>query len=179
MGGVQRPVASGGMPGAIAAAMSSPFGAGPAQFRRGGRAGPVDTVYLGVFDRAALKAVGGFDEDPGAQPGLRAQLAAARAGLHGLARSSNLVVDYVPRTDLAGLWRQYFAYGSWKRAVLRHHPRSLRARQLAPPALVAGLALSAAALAGRRWEGAVLPALYAAACGALGYGAAVRPAGRP
>ena len=165
VGGVQRPVSSGGMPGAIAAAMSSPFGAGPAEFRRGGRAGPVDTVYLGVFDRAALEAVGGFDETLERNQDYELNWRLRQRG-YTVWLDRDLVVDYVPRTDLAGLWRQYFAYGSWKRAMLTHHPRSLRARQLAPPALVAGLALSAAALAGRRWEGAVLPVLYAAACGA-------------
>ena len=48
--------------------------------------------------------------------------------------------------------------------MLMRHPRSLRVRQLAAPALTAGLALSALELALGRWRGAALPVLYAGAC---------------
>ena len=173
VGGVQRPVASGGMPGAIAAAMSSPFGSGPATFRRGCREGPTDTVYLGVFDRAALASVGGFDETLERNQDYELNWRLRERG-HIVWLDPQLVVDYVPRPDLSGLARQYFAYGSWKRAMLMRHPRSLRSRQLAPPALVAGLAASVVALASRRWGGAALPVLYSAACTIAAY--RLRPA---
>ena len=75
-----------------------------------------------------------------------------------------LVVDYLPRADYAGLARQYFSYGTWKRKMLMRHRGSLRARQLAAPALVAGLAASAVELARGRLRGAAVPALYLAAC---------------
>ena len=59
-----------------------------------------------------------------------------------------LVADYRPRGSFAALARRYYDYGRWKRAVLRRHPRSLRARQLAPllllPALAASVLLAAA-----------------------------------
>ena len=62
-----------------------------------------------------------------------------------------LRVRYAPRPDLLALWRQYYDYGRWKNRVIRRHPASLRPRQLAPPALMVGLSLSAlAALAGRK-----------------------------
>lgn len=163
VGGVQRPLASDGAAGAIAAAMASPFGGGPAAFRRGGRCGPVDTVYLGVFDRAALASVGGFDETLDRNQDYELNWRLREQG-HIVWLDPSLEVDYVPRPNLAGLARQYFAYGAWKRAVLLRHPRSLRPRQLAAPALTVGLAVSAFALAGRRWHGAALPILYAAAC---------------
>ena len=48
---------------AVGLAISSRFGAGDARFRTGGKAGEVDTVYLGVFDRNAIEEVIGlFDE---------------------------------------------------------------------------------------------------------------------
>ena len=62
VGGIQHPVGATGLERAIAAALASPFGGGPARFRGSQRDGPADTVYLGVFDRAALDSVGGFDE---------------------------------------------------------------------------------------------------------------------
>lgn len=163
VGGVQRPVASGRWPGAIAAAMASSFGGGPAAFRRGSLEGPADTVYLGVFDRAALEGVGGFDETLERNQDYELNWRLREQG-HVVWLDPGLVVDYIPRPDLAGLARQYFAYGSWKRAVLMLHPRSLRPRQLAPPALVAGLAVSLIGLAARRWQAAALPVLYAASC---------------
>ena len=163
VGGVQRPVASGRWPSAIAAAMASSFGGGPAAFRRGVTEGPVDTVYLGVFDRAALASVGGFDETFERNQDYELNWRLRDQG-HTVWLDPDLVVDYVPRSDLAGLARQYFAYGSWKRAMLMRHPLSLRLRQLAPPALIAGLATSLIGLANRRWQGAALPILYTAAC---------------
>lgn len=163
VGGVQRPVGSGGLQGAIAAAMASPFGGGPAAFRRGRRAGPADTVYLGVFDRDALESVGGFDETLVRNQDYEFNWRLRRQGRL-VWLDPGLVVDYVPRADYAGLARQYFSYGTWKRKMLMRHRRSLRVRQLAAPALVAGLAASAVDLARGRLRGAALPALYLAAC---------------
>ena len=163
VGGVQRPVGAAGLPGAIAAAMGSPFGGGPAAFRRGRHSGPADTVYLGVFDREALESVGGFDETLGRNQDYELNWRLREQG-HSVWLDPSLVVDYVPRSDYSGLARQYFSYGAWKRTMLARHPRSLRIRQLAAPALTAGLAFSAFELALGRWRGAALPVLYAGAC---------------
>ena len=163
VGGVQRPVGERGLPGAIAAAMASPFGGGPAAFRRGQRSGPADTVYLGVFDRDALVSVGGFDETLERNQDYELNWRLREQG-HAVWLDPSLVVDYVPRAGYAGLARQYWSYGAWKRTMLIRHPRSLRARQIAAPALTAGLVVSALQLAAGRWRGAALPVLYAGAC---------------
>jgi len=63
VGGMQVPIGETAWERAIAAAMSSPWGAGDARYRIGGAAGAAETVYLGVFRRDALEEVGGFDED--------------------------------------------------------------------------------------------------------------------
>ena len=163
VGGVQRPVGPRGLPAAIAAAMASPFGSGPAAFRRGLRSGPTDTVYLGVFDRDALVEAGCFDETLKRNQDYELNWRLRRQG-HTVWLDASLVVDYVPRADYSGLARQYFSYGAWKRTMLIRNPGSLRLRQIAPPALVAGLAVSAAELARGHWRGTALPALYTAAC---------------
>ena len=163
VGGVQRPVGGRGLPGAIAAAMASPFGSGPAAFRRGQRSGPADTVYLGVFGRDALVAAGGFDETLERNQDYELNWRLREQG-HTVWLDASLVVDYIPRANYAGLASQYLSYGAWKRTMLIRHPRSLRARQLAAPTLVAGLAASAAELARGHWRGAAVPALYAGAC---------------
>ena len=164
VGGAQRPVGGPGRSGAIAAALASPFGGGPAAFRRGRREGPADTVYLCVFERPALEAVGGFDESLERNQDYELNWRLRAAG-RTVWLDPDLVVDYVPRSGYGALGRQYFAYGAWKRAVLLRHPRSLRPRQLAAPALVAALAASVLELARGRLWGAAVPLAYTAAAG--------------
>ena len=162
VGGVQRPVGETGLARVIAAALASPFGGGPAPFRRGSWEGPADTVYLGVFDRAVLDSVGGFDETLERNQDYELNWRLRRQG-HIVWLDPTLVVDYLPRSGYAALARQYFGYGAWKRRMLLRHPASLRPRQLAAPALVLGLAVSAVALARGLLAGAGLPVLYGCA----------------
>lgn len=163
VGGVQAATGRGAMQRAIAAAMSSPFGVGDARFHRGGAAGPVDTVYLGVFRRDAIEAAGLFDETLARNQDyeLNHRL---RADGGVVFFDPDLVVEYRPRSSLGALWRQYFDYGRWKRVVVGLHPESLRWRQVAAPALVVGLVASATAALFGWWQVAlVIPGLYAAA----------------
>ena len=163
VGGVQRAVGRSALGRVIAAAMSSPFGGGPAAFRRGRSEGPVDTVYLGVFDAAALAAVGGFDESLERNQDYELNWRLREAG-HVVWLDPSLTVEYQPRSSWAGLARQYFDYGVWKRVVIERHPGSLRPRQLAAPALVVGLALAVCDLTRGRLRSGFLPASYLAAC---------------
>ena len=163
VGGVQRPVGQGQPSRIIAAAMSSPFGGGPAAFRQGNDEGPVDTVYLGVFDAAALASVGGYDETLERNQDYELNWRLREQG-HMVWLDPSLVVDYQPRSNWAGLARQYFEYGAWKRVVISRDPRSMRPRQLAAPALVVGLAVSVFELARGRLRGGILPAVYLGAC---------------
>ena len=61
VGGRQRPVGRTLFERAVGLAMTTRLGAGGARYRLGGPEGPVDTVHLGVFRRAALDSAGGFD----------------------------------------------------------------------------------------------------------------------
>jgi glycosyltransferase involved in cell wall biosynthesis len=160
VGGIQHAVGDDVTSRAIAMAMTSPIGVGDARFRYGGDAGPVDTVYLGVFRRAAVDAVGGFDETLVRNQDYELNYRLRTSG--GIVWfDPELVVDYRPRGSLASLWRQYLEYGRGKRVMLRLHPRSLRWRQLAPPLLVVGLGGSVVAAAvGAGWVAAVVPVAY-------------------
>jgi len=51
---------------------------------------------------------------------------------------------YVPRSTVASLGRQFYRYGRSRALTARRHPRQVRLRQLAAPALVLGM------LSGRR-----------------------------
>ncbi len=163
VGGIQRAEGEGWVGRAIALAMSSPIGVGDARFHYGGEAGPTDTVYLGVFRRAALLDVGGFDEtlirNQDYELNVRLRKAEGVVYFH-----PDLQVVYRPRRSFSALARQYYQYGSWKRVVLRRHPASWRWRQLAPPALVVSVVASAVMWgSGARTLGAVVPVAYASA----------------
>jgi len=168
VGGVQRAVGHSPMQRGIAAAMTNPLGVGDARFHKGGEPGAVDTVYLGVFDRAALDSVGGFNETLQRNQDYELNVRLRGAG-HTVWFDPSLEVQYEPRPTLSALWRQYSQYGQWKRTVLGMHPSSVKARQAAPPLLVIGLGGSVVLLATplRRLGGAAI-AGYLAALGTAG-----------
>jgi glycosyltransferase involved in cell wall biosynthesis len=127
---------------AIASANRSSWGAGPARFHRAGEAGPAETVYLGAFRRQWLDLAGGWAEDVGVNEDY--ELNHRIRSLGGVVwLDPSLEVGYQPRSTYRALARQYFRYGRSKAAVIRRHPRSLRARQIAP-ALLVPVALSCA-----------------------------------
>ncbi len=141
VGGMQVPVGTTFWERAIAAAMSSPIGAGDARYRTGGREGPAETVYLGVFDREKLDALGGYNTEFARNQDYELN--------HRIVESGGVVwfnpalkVEYRPRGSLRELWDQYFEYGRAKKLFARRHPGGLRWRQLAPPLLVIALLLA-------------------------------------
>jgi glycosyltransferase involved in cell wall biosynthesis len=122
---------------AVSRAMRSPLGVGSSRFHTGGKAGEVDTVYLGAFRREAINAVGGFDE--------RYTRAQDWELNHRLRKSGGkiyfdprLQVTYRPRPNLSKLAKQYFQYGRWRRVVSRSHPGTVNLRYLAPPLTLIG-----------------------------------------
>jgi succinoglycan biosynthesis protein ExoA len=118
---------------AVARAMRSPIGVGASRFHTGGEAGPTDTVYLGVFRRSAIEAIGGYDSNF-----VRAQdwEMNHRLRLNGgtIWFNPELKVTYRPRSSARALARQYFEYGRWRRVVSRRHSGTINFRYLAPPA---------------------------------------------
>ena len=122
---------------AVARAMRSPLGVGSSRFHTGGKAGEVDTVYLGAFRREAINSVGGFDE--------RYTRAQDWELNHRLRKNGGkiyfdprLQVTYRPRPNLRKLAKQYFQYGRWRRVVSRSHPGTVNLRYLAPPFTIIG-----------------------------------------
>ena len=117
---------------AVAVAMRSPIGVGSSRFHVGGEAGPTDTVYLGVFQKRALDAVGGYDERFTRAQDWELNYRLRKNG--GVVYfDPELKVIYRPRSSLRKLALQYFEYGRWRRAVVRQHSRTINFRYLAPP----------------------------------------------
>jgi glycosyltransferase involved in cell wall biosynthesis len=162
VGGIQQPVGDNGLQRVIAVGMCSPFGAGPARFRRDGYEGPTDTVYLGVFRRDALERVGGYDDTLERNQDFELNWRLREAGEQ-VWLDPALVVSYRPRATFRSLASQYFQYGAWKRHVLRRNPRSLQPRQTVAPLLVIGLIVSGVELLRKRARGWLLPAAYTGA----------------
>jgi len=141
VGGLMRPKGENYTGEAIAIAMSSPFGVGDSKYHYAEREQYVDTVYLGAFPRRVFDQVGLFDEglsrNQDYELNYRLRAAGGKIFLTPAIKSW-----YITRGSLPQLCKQYFQYGSWKIAVLRKHPRSLRFRQTVPPALVLTLIVS-------------------------------------
>jgi len=158
VGGVQEPHGQTPFEEAVGRAMASRFGSGDARFHYGGPAGTVDTVYLGVFRRTALEAVGLFDESLVRNQDYELNWRLREAG-GTVWFDPDLRVGYRPRGTLGAVARQFFNYGRWKRVVVERHPRSLRWRQVVPP--VATLAMAVGLVAGVWWPPTlVVPAGY-------------------
>jgi len=122
---------------AVAAAMRSPLGVGAAKFHTGGKAGETDTVYLGVFNRAAINAIGGFDEHFTRAQDWELNFRLRKNGGK-ILFDPRLIVTYRPRRSLTALAKQYFEYGRWRRVVSRTHKGTINLRYLAPPFTVIG-----------------------------------------
>jgi succinoglycan biosynthesis protein ExoA len=127
---------------AVACAYRSRLGLGASTFHQGGKAGPADTVYLGVFRRAALERVGGFDESMHRAQDWELNYRIRKTG--GLIWfSPDLSVTYRPRSSLSAVAKQFFHTGQWRREVIRRHPETANKRYLAPPVAVSLLVVGA------------------------------------
>lgn len=153
---------------AVARAYTSPLGLGGGRFHVGGGAGPVDSVYLGVFRRAILDRLGGFDERfvRGQDWELNYRIRQAGGTVW---FSPDLWVTYRPRPSLRRLARQFYLTGQWRRVVSRTHPGTAGFRYLAPPTALLGcviglLAGIAGAVVGPGWLllGFAIPGAYLA-----------------
>lgn len=119
----------------IALAAAHPLGVGDAHYRLGNHAGPVDTVPFGSFKRTLYDRIGGFDEKLLANEDYEFNTRIRNQG--GIIwLDPEIKTEYLARSNLAELGRQYFRYGYWKFKMLRKYPRTLRWRQAIPPLFV-------------------------------------------
>lgn len=126
----------------IAGALRNRLATGMSRYRRSTTSGPSDTVWMGVFRTDELRALGGWSDAVALNEDyeLNARYrAAGRTVWFGAALRS----DYLPRTSVAGLARQYFRFGRvkgmWWARGRRPAPRQV-ALVLAPVAVGVGLA---------------------------------------
>ncbi|WP_162197264.1 glycosyltransferase family 2 protein [Demequina pelophila] len=127
---------------AVAWAYNSPGGLGGAIYHTGGDAGPAESAYLGVFDRAAVLAVGGYDEtlSRGEDWDLNRRLIEAGGTVW---FEPLLEVVYRPRSSIKAVAKQFHASGRWRGEIIRRLRGGGPVRYLVPPTLVIALAAGA------------------------------------
>ncbi len=141
VGGVCETIGVGPVAGAIAVAMSSPFGVGNSSFRTLTPDTPpraADTIPFPIYRRRVASEIGGYDEELVRNQDDEYNYRIRRRGGQ-LLLAGDLATRYFSRTTLASLYRQMFQYGFWKVRVLQKHPLQMQPRQFAPALFAAGL----------------------------------------
>jgi succinoglycan biosynthesis protein ExoA len=166
---------------AVAIAYTTRLGLGGGAFHLvDSPAAEAETVFLGVFRKDALIAVGGFDETMHRAQDWELNYRLRTSG-HKIWFSPDLRVTYRPRSTLRALMKQMYETGKWRRELVRRHPETANARYLAPPLTVLGvLGGSVAGLLGVVFDSRLLRFGFVAPAGylALIIGGSLR-AGRP
>jgi cellulose synthase/poly-beta-1,6-N-acetylglucosamine synthase-like glycosyltransferase len=143
VGGRKDGVVTSSKGGAIAAALSSRFGVGNSTYHYGTSVQIVDHVPFGAYPTSLLREIGGWDERLHANEDFELDYRLRRQGQR-LLFDPGVVIAWRNRETLGELFRQYRRYGRGKARVAMLHPRSLKARHLATPALVGSWVLAAA-----------------------------------
>jgi succinoglycan biosynthesis protein ExoA len=130
---------------AVATAYTTRLGLGGSAFHLAeSSAAEAETVFLGVFRKDALIAVGGFDESMHRAQDWELNYRLRTSG-HRIWFSPELRVTYRPRSTLRSLVKQMYETGTWRREVVRRYPETATARYLAPPLTLLGVLTGSAA----------------------------------
>ena len=123
---------------AVAHAYGAREGLGGTPHHVGGKEGPAETAYLGVFQRHRLVEVGLFDEEikRGQDWELNRRLRATGGTIW---FTPLLQVVYRPRSSLRRLIRQFVATGIWRGELARRFGAENSIRYFVPPLAVVGV----------------------------------------
>ena len=138
VGGVMKAVGESDFQSAVAYGYNNRIGVGGGAYHVGAKAGPQESVYLGVFDKKKLLSVGGFDPKwvRGQDWELNQRL---RPAGHQVWFDPRLEVTYRPRSSWQALAKQFFKTGQWRGMLTRENPGQSAARYWVPPLLVLSL----------------------------------------
>lgn len=133
-----RPIKAGSIATGIAIAASHPLGVGDARYRYTSQPQAVDTVPFFAFHRELINRIGKYDEslltNEDYEFNVRIRHSGGTVWLDPEIRST-----YYARPTLGALARQYWRYGYWKGRMLLRYPRTIRWRQVIPPAFIASI----------------------------------------
>jgi succinoglycan biosynthesis protein ExoA len=153
---------------AVATAYTTRLGLGGSAFHLAeSPAAEAETVFLGVFQKDALIAVGGFDETMHRAQDWELNYRLRTSG-YKIWFSPDLRVTYRPRSTLRALMKQMYETGKWRRELVSRHPETATVRYLAPPLTFVGvLAGSVSGLLGLIVDSRLLRAGFLAPAGYL------------
>ena len=142
-----RPGANTMIAGAIATAVSHPFGIGDAKYRLDPGSDQaaqedVDTVAFACFEKSVWTSLGGFDEKLLTNEDYDFNYRVRQRGQR-VVLDRREHCDYFARTTIGSLANQYLRYGFWKAQMVKQQPRSLKLRHLVAPGFVASSVLLA------------------------------------
>jgi len=131
----------------VARALRSRLGVGGASFRTElAQEIETDAGFTGVWRRSTLEELGGWDEEwlvnEDGELAARVRDAGGR-----IVCVPAMAADYLPRSDLRSLAKQYWRYGQYRAKTSVRHPTSMRRSHVLPPGVVVTALL--AALPGR------------------------------
>jgi succinoglycan biosynthesis protein ExoA len=119
---------------AIATVLNSPLAVGGSSYHYATVETVVDHIPFGAYPTAAVRELGGWDE--GIPNNEDFEFDQRMRGRGELLLDPALEIAWNARETVRDLFRQYRRYGRGKPLVAARHPRSMRVRHLAPPALV-------------------------------------------
>jgi len=146
VGGIMQAKGHSAFQKAVAYAYTSRWGIGAASYHIGGQAGEAESAYLGIFKKAALERVGGYDESiiRGEDWDLAQRIKRTGGKVW---FSPQLKVTYWPRGRFSRLVKQFYSTGVWRGDLTRRDIGAASKRYFVPPILVlsilAGLVLLA------------------------------------
>lgn len=132
---------------AVAAAQNSVLGTGGSAHRSVGCGRYVDHGHHALMDIAAFMRAGGYNQAMSHNEDAELDLRLAQHGAIWL--EPGQTITYFPRSDPAGLWRQYLNYGKGRAQTIGLHRIKPRLRQLVP--LAVPIAVLCALLAPLWW----------------------------
>jgi succinoglycan biosynthesis protein ExoA len=139
VGGQPRQVGETHFGRAVALARRSRFGVGGSVYADRRARAFVDTVQGGVYRRAALEAVGGFEPSIPTGEDDECNWRLRLAG-YDILLDTSLRFEYTTRSSWMALFRQYRHYGECRVRVVARHPDYLRLRHVVPGVFVAVVA---------------------------------------
>jgi succinoglycan biosynthesis protein ExoA len=151
---------------AIATVLNSPLAVGGSSYHYATAETVVDHIPFGAYSTAAVRELGGWDESIPNNEDFEFDQRIRRHG--DLLLDPELEIAWNARETVRDLFRQYRRYGRGKPLVALRHPRSMRLRHLAPPALVLWLATAAVVAVRHPRAGAAGVLSYVVAVSAVG-----------
>lgn len=130
-----KPGDSTSIAGAIAIAVSHPFGVGNALYRTlkdpSGQLLDVDTVPFGAFRKSLWEEMGGYDEYLLADEDYDFNYRVKKRGYR-IVMNRHILLEYVARPNSFSLWEQYYRYGFWVAKFFIKHKTIPTLRRLVP-----------------------------------------------